>query len=438
MSDFFKLKENKTSVRTEIRAGLVTFLTMSYIIFVQPAILSSAGMDFNAVMSATCISAAIATLLMGIYANYPIAQAPLMGENVFFVTVVATMGISWKVALGAVFISGLFFLLLTFMKVRELLINIVPDSLKSAIAAGIGLFIAFIGFQQGSLILADKDTLVRLGDITSPAAILCLLGLLSTIIFMVMKIRGAILWGMLLTTFAGLISGKIQFSGFVSLPPSLEPTFLKLDLAGSMNPTVLIVALVFLFMLMFDTVGTLIGVCTQAGFIKNGQLPRANKALVSDAVGTLAGSLLGTSTVSSYIESAAGVAAGGRTGLVNMVTGLLFISALFFSPLVKMVGGGILMAGKFYYPVTAPIMIIVGSLMMKSAVNINWEDLTEAIPAFLTIVGMPFTYNIVNGLAFGFITYPILKLAGGRMKEISWLVYLLGILFLLRYIFLKI
>lgn len=438
MADFFKLAENNTCVKTEIRAGLVTFLTMSYIIFVQPAILSSAGMDFDSVMVATCLSAAIATLLMGIYANYPIAQAPLMGENVFFVSIVTGLGISWQVALGAVFISGMVFLLLTFVRLRELIINSVPDSLKNALAAGIGLFISFIGFQQGGLVVFNKSTLVQLGDITSPVSVLTLLGLFAIIIFMAMKIKGAILWGMVVTALAGLFSGKIHLLGFVSMPPSLAPTFLKLDLAGCMDFHILIIALVFLFMLMFDTVGTLIGVSTQAGLIKDGKLPRANKALLSDAVGTVAGSLLGTSTVSSYIESAAGVAEGGRTGLANMVTGALFLLALFFAPLIKMVGGGVEMAGIFYYPVTAPVLIIVGSLMMRSAAFIKWEDSTEAIPAFLTIVGMPFTYSIVNGMAFGFITYPILKIASGRMKEISWLVYLLGILFLLKYIFLRI
>jgi len=446
----FHLKENLTSPSTEIRAGLVTFITMSYIIFVQPGMLSAAGMDFGAVMVATCISAALASLIMGLYANYPICQAPLMGENAFFAfTVVLGMGVSWQTALGAVFISGVIFLLLTFFRVRELIIDAVPDALKYSIAGGIGLFIAFIGLQQAGLVARNDATLVALGDIRTPWALVALIGLFIIGALLVRKIKGAILWGLLATTGIAILFGVAHFKPadnfighVVSLPPSLAPTFLKLDLAGALNPALLPVVLVFLVMLLFDTVGTLIGVSAQAGLLgEDGKLPRAGKALLSDAVATTAGSLLGTSTVSSYIESASGVAEGGRTGLTAVTAAILFILALFFSPLVVLIGGGHTVgegaAAHTFYPITAPIMIIVGVFMIQNIRKIKWTEFSDALPAFLTMVGMPLTYSIADGLAFGFISYPIIKLLGGKGGEVSWLVYLLGILMLARYIFIK-
>jgi AGZA family xanthine/uracil permease-like MFS transporter len=431
----FKLQENGTTIATEARGGLITFLTMSYIIFVQPAILSQAGMDFGAVMAATCIASAAAIFLMGFLANYPIALAPGMGENFFFTyTVVLGMGISWQVALGAVFISGVAFILLSAFRIREMVIEAIPPSLQHAIAAAIGLFIAFIGLQQAGIVVGNPGSLVQLGDITSPPVLLAFGGLLITSVLLVRNVRGAILWGMIATALIALPLGLVSFHGIVSAPPSLAPTFLKMDIAGAWNLGLATVILVFLFMVLFDTVGTVIGVSTQAGYLKNGKLPRAGRVLMTDAIGTALGAALGTSTVTSYIESSSGIAAGARTGLANVVTGTLFLASLFFVPLVQMVGGGYeIAAGRFVYPITAPVLIIVGAMMVKSMLKVNWDDWSDAIPAFLTMIGMPLTYNIAHGLAFGLISYPLLKLLSGRGKEVGWLLYALGLLFILRY-----
>ena len=431
----FKLKENRTNVRTEIIAGITTFMTMAYIIFVQPAVLSIVGMDFGAVMMATCISAALATLLMGLYANYPIALAPAMGENFFYVyTVVLTMGIPWQVALGAVFLSGVAFFILTLFKIRELIIDAVPRSLKNAIAVGIGFFITFIGLVNAGIIVKNPGGgIVKLGNIRSIPVLLAAFGILLTVILMIRKVKGAILIGIVVTAIIGLPLGIVKYQGFVSAPPSLAPTFMKMDILGAIDLGLVTVVTVFLFMAVFDAIGTLIGIGEQGGFLVNGRLPRANKALMSDALGTVVGSALGTSTVTAYIESAAGVEEGGRTGLANVITGFLFILAIFFSPLVKMIGGGYQIDGSILFPITSPALIIVGCMMAKNITKIAWDDLTEAFPAFLTIIGMPLTYSIADGLAFGFISYPLLKALSGKFREVSWLVYLLGAIFLLRY-----
>ena len=429
----FRLSETGTTVRTEMRAGLVTFLTMSYIIFVQPAVLSQAGMDFGAVMAATCISSAVAIFVMGFVANYPIALAPGMGENFFFTyTVVLGMGVSWQIALGAVFISGVAFLVLSVFRLREMVVEAVPSSLQHAIAAAIGIFIAFIGLQQAGVVVGNPGSLVQLGDVRQPPVILAMVGLCITSVLLIRKVRGAILLGLLATAAMGLPFGLVKFHGLVSSPPSLTPTLLKMDVAGAMAlPTV---TFIFLYMVLFDTVGTMIGVSAQAGFLKDGKIPRAGRILMSDAIGTSIGAAMGTSTVTSYIESTAGVAEGGRTGLANMITGVLFLLALFFIPIVEMVGGGYrLQADRVLYPITAPVMILVGCMMAKSILKINWEDYSEAVPSFLTIIGMPLTYNIAHGLAFGFVSYPALKLLAGRGREVSWLIYLLGLLLILRY-----
>lgn len=435
----FKLRENSTTVSTELRGGLITFLTMSYIIFVQPAVLSQAGMDFGAVMTATCVSSAIAIFIMGLLANYPIALAPGMGENFFFTyTVVLGMGISWRVALGAVFISGVAFILLSAVRIREMVIESIPPSLQHAIAAAIGLFIAFIGLQQAGVIVGNPGSLVQLGDITSPPVLLMFVGLIVTAVLLIKKVPGAILWGMAVTALIGLPFGLVTFHGFVSAPPSLAPTLLKMDVVGAWNMGLATVILVFLFMVLFDTVGTVIGVSTQAGYLKDGKLPRAGRVLMTDAIGTALGAALGTSTVTSYVESSSGIAAGARTGLANMMTGLLFLLSLLFVPLVQMVGGGCQIApGKFLYPITAPVLVLVGAMMTKSMLKVNWDDWSDAIPAFLTMIGMPLTYNIAHGLAFGLISYPLLKLLSGKGKEVSWLMYVLGALFILRYALMK-
>ncbi len=435
----FSLRENGTTVATELRGGLITFMTMSYIIFVQPAVLSQAGMDFGAVMAATCISSAIAIFLMAFLANYPIALAPGMGENFFFTyTVVLGMGISWRIALGAVFISGVAFILLSAVRIREMVIEAIPPSLQHAIAAAIGLFIAFIGLQQAGIVVGNPGSLVQLGEITQSPVLLMFVGLVVTAALLIRKVPGAILWGMIVTALIGLPFGLVTFHGFVSTPPSLMPTFLKMDVAGAWNMGLATVILVFLFMVLFDTVGTVIGVSSQAGYLKNGKLPRAGRVLMTDAIGTALGAALGTSTVTSYVESSAGIAAGARTGLANIVTGLLFLLSLFFVPLVQMIGGGYQIAeGKILYPITAPVLILVGAMMAKSILRINWDDWGDGIPAFLTIIGMPLTYSIANGLAFGLVSYPLLKLLSGKGKEVSWLMYVLGLVFVLRYALMK-
>ncbi len=433
LDGFFGLSQAGTTVRAELRGGLVTFLTMSYIIFVQPAVLSGAGMDFGAVMVATCLSSALATLVMALGANYPVALAPCMGENFFFVTVVTGVvtgqRVPWQVALAAVFVSGVLFLLLSAVRLRQMIIDALPDSLKFAIPAGIGLFIALIGLQQGGLVVAAPGSMLRLGDLSSGPALLCLFGLLACGTLMVRRVPGAVLWGLLATAVLALATGLVRWQGLVSLPPDPSPVLLKLELSGLLDLSMLPVVVLFLFMVLFDTVGTLVGVGQQAGLLKNGRLERAGRALLADAVGTTAGALLGTSTVSSYIESAAGVAAGARTGLSAAVAGLCFLLALFFSPLVQMAGGGVEVAGGgVLHPVTAPVLILVGALMLQSARHVPWEDPSEAIPAFLVLAGIPFTYSIADGLALGFIAWPLLKLAGGHFRRIPVVVLVLAVL----------
>ena len=445
LEKIFKLKENGTTIQTEIVAGSTTFLSMAYIIFVQPAVLSIAGMDFDSVMMATCLSSAIACLVMAFLANYPIALAPGMGENFYFVfAVVIGMGIAWEQALGAVFISGIIFLILTFLRVREMIIDAIPDSLKSAIPAAIGIFITFIGLVQAGIVIKDPGGgIVSLGNLHSRPTLLSIIGLLIILFLMIRKVRGALLLGMLITAVIGLFMGVVQFKGIISAPPSISPTLFKLDIPGAFRLGFFTVLAVFLIMDMFDTIGTLIGVGQATGIMKDGKLPRAQKALFADAVGTVSGALLGTSTVTSYIESTTGVREGGRTGLTAVVVAILMLLATFFSPLVSMIGGGYAVTdaeGNWLYnlyPVTAPALILVGSFMAKTITRCKWDDLTEAIPSFMTIVGMALTYNISHGLAFGFILYPLMKLMAGRGKEVSWLLYILCGIFLLKYAFIS-
>jgi AGZA family xanthine/uracil permease-like MFS transporter len=428
-------------VRTEVLAGLTTFMTLSYIIFVQPTILASAGMDPGAVLVATCVASAFATLIMGLYANYPIALAPAMGHNVFFAFIVCGavtaggMGLPWQTALAAVFISGVIFLLLAQYGFRERLLNAVPPCLKHAIAVGIGLLIAFIGLQWAGIVVGRPGTLLGLGDLKSAPVVLALGGLVITAVLLARGIPGHILWGILLTTLAGLALGLVHYSGLVSAPPSLAPTFLQLDVAGLLSPAGATAVVLFFLLALFDTIGTLVGVSERAGFLTNGQLPRAEKALVADAAGMTAGALLGTSTITSYVESAAGVSVGGRTGLANLATAGCFVLALWFSPLAGMVAGGIETAGGLrLYPMIAPALIIVGSIMMRGIKDIGWEDPTEAVPAFLTILLMPLTVSITDGITFGLVAYTCLKVITGRQREAHWLVHLMAGLLLLRYL----
>ena len=455
LEKFFQLSKNRTNVRTEIVAGSTTFLTMAYIIFVQPAVLSACGMNSGAVFVATCISSALATILMGILANYPIAQAPAMGHNFFFafaaVPLIAlhldrTIGINaWQIALGAVFISGTLFLILSLTPFIHEMIKAVPESLKNAIAVGIGILIAFLGFQWGGLVVDQPDSLIKLGNLGGEPVLLTIFGTVLIAILMANGVRGAILIGIIANAIIGIPLGIVKFTGIISPPPSLTPTFFKMDILGAFNIGFLTIVFTFFILDLFDTIGTLIGVSEKAGFIKeDGSLPRSKQALMADAFGTVTGAMLGTSTVTSYIESAAGVSQGGRTGLANIITGFLFIIALFFSPIVAMIGSKYeyqmtLTDGRILdlalYPVIAPALIIVGCLMMGSVVKIKWNDFSEAFPAFLTIVIMPFSgFSITEGIAFGFISYTLLKLFSGKFKEVHWLIILFSILFIIRYI----
>jgi AGZA family xanthine/uracil permease-like MFS transporter len=429
----FRLGDAGTTVRAEVIGGLTTFVTLSYIVFVQPAVLGAARMDFGAVLVATCLASAFATAVMGLYANYPIAVAPAMGHNFFFAyTVVVGMGVPWQVALGADFLAGALFVALSALRVREAVMDAIPDSLKAAIPVGIGLLIAFVGMQWGGIVVANPGSLVKLGRLSAPPTLLALGGFLLIAVLHLRRVRGAILLGMLATAVAGGLLGVLPYRGIVGAPPSLAPTLLKLDVAGALRPELAWVVFVFLFLAVFDTVGTLIGVSAQAGFLRAGKLPRAGRALLADALGTTAGTLLGTSTVTAYIESAAGVASGARTGLANLVTAALLLLAVFFYPLARFVGGGVEAGGAVLYPVTAAALLTIGYLMIGNVTRVRWDDLGEAIPAFLTMVTMPLALSIADGLAMGFVSHALLKALGGRAREVSWLAYLFAALFLLR------
>lgn len=435
LNRFFRLEEHRTSFRIEILGGLTTFMTMSYIIFLQPAVLSAAGMDPGAVMLATCVSSALATLLMGLIARYPIALAPGVGLNVFFaVTVCGIMGYSWQIALGAVFVSGVLFVVFSILGVWAELVAAVPGSLKHAIAVGIGLLIAFVGLEYGGIIVDVPGVLVGIGNLTSRPVVLVLFGVLLTAVLMALRVRGAILVGIMATAVLGVPMGIVKYQGIVSSPPSVLPTLFKLDVWGALKTGMITVIFTFFFIDLFDTMGTLIGVSAPAGFLREGRLPRANRAMLADALGTVSGALLGTSTVTSYIESTTGISQGARTGLANVVTSILFLVALFFSPLARMIGGEYLYQDTVLRPAIAPPLIIVGYLMMKCITLIDWDDLTEAIPAFLTLIIMPFTLSITEGISFGFISYCVLKIVSGRGKHVHWIIYLFAALFVLRYI----
>jgi AGZA family xanthine/uracil permease-like MFS transporter len=432
----FHLSANQTNVRTELIGGLTTFLTMAYIIFVQPAVLGAAGMDAGAVLVATCLSAALATLLMGLMANYPIAVAPAMGHNFFFAyTVVIGLKVPWPVALGAVALAGMLFILTAGVGLREHLISAIPESLKHAIAAGIGLLIAMIGLQWGGLIVAAPGTLLKLGDLHSRPVWFAVIALAVTALLIARRVPGAMLWGILAATVVGLPLGLVSYHGIAGVPPSLAPTFMKADVAAALYPAMLPVVLVFLLLALFDSVGTLVGIGTQAGFMREGKLPRARQALLADAVGTVAGAALGTSTVTAYIESGAGVAAGARTGLSSVLVAALFLVSLFFFPLVRMIGGGYVVQGTTLYPIIAAPLILVGTMMIGGLRHVAWDDPTEAIPAFLTLLLMPLAVSITEGIAFGLIAYAFLKTGAGRVREVHPLIFAFAALFLARYMF---
>ncbi len=441
LDKLFKLQQNNTTAATEVIAGITTFMTMSYIIFVQPAVLSNVQMDFGAVMVATCVASAIACFCMAFLANYPIALAPAMGHNFFFAfTVCLTLGFTWQQALGANFISGALFIILSFVGFRDLILNAVPASLKNAIAAGIGLLITLVGFEWAGIVVAKPGVYIGLGNLKSAPVMVAIFGIAVIAALMTYKVRGAILWGILATIIVGLPFGIVKYPGAVfSMPPSLEPTLFKLDIVGVVtSKDFLSVIFIFFFLDLFDTIGTLIGVCSQAGLLKDGKLPRGRQALLADAIGTTVGTVLGTSTITSYIESGAGVAAGGRTGLTSVTVGVMFLLALFFSPLVKMVASGYPIGdGVFLYPSIAPALIIIGCLMMRGVKEINWDEASESIPAFLTIIVMPFTFSITEGIAFGFIAYTFLKLIKGELSKDHWIIHIFSILFIARYLYLN-
>jgi AGZA family xanthine/uracil permease-like MFS transporter len=433
---FFQLRASGTTVRTEILAGATTFLTMAYIVFVQPAVLSAAGMDSGAVLAATCLATAFATLLMAVLANYPIGVAPAMGHNFFFAfTVVVAGGTPWQTALGAVAIAGIVFILTAGIGLRERAMAAVPDAIRHAIGAGIGLLIAFIGLQWSGIVVGAPGTLVALGALDSPPVLLAIGTLVVMAILWARGVRGALLLGMLASTAVALAVGLTTYQGVVAAPPSLAPTLLQLDIAGALRPDLIGVTLVFFLLALFDSIGTLLGLASRMGVVSGGQMPRARQALLADAVGTVAGAALGTSTVTAYVESSTGISAGGRTGLAAVVVALLFLLALFFHPLVRMIGGGYDAGNQVtLYPSVAPALILVGVMMMQSVREIRWDDATDAVPAFLTAIVMPLSLSITDGIAFGLIAIVVLKAVTGRARELHGLVYVFAAVFLLRYV----
>ncbi|MCX9156000.1 NCS2 family permease [Niveibacterium sp. 24ML] len=428
LESYFKLSEHRTTVRTELLAGLSTFLTMAYIIFVNPSILAAAGMPHDAVFAATCLAAALGSLIMGLYANYPIALAPGMGLNAYFAfAVVQGMGFTWQAALGAVFISGCLFIIVSLFKVREWIVNAIPRSLKLAISAGIGLFLAIIGLKNAGLIQGNPATLVTLGDLHQPGPLLAIGGFLLIVALEARRVTGGIIIGILAVTVASVALGFSKFSGVFAMPPSLAPTFGQLDISAALNAGLLTVVLTFFLVELFDASGTLIGVCHRAGLLdKNGRLPRLSRALLADSTAIAAGAVMGTSSTTAYIESAAGTAAGGRTGLTAVAVAVLFLAALFLAPL----------AGAVPAFATAPALIYVAILMSRGLAEIDWEDLTEAAPAVVCAVTMPFTFSIAHGIAFGFVAYAGIKLLAGRAKEVPIAVWVIAAVFVAKFTFL--
>ena len=424
----FKLKENGTDVRTEIMAGLTTFMTMGYILAVNPGMLSETGMDWGGVFTATALSAVIATLIMAFYANYPFALAPGMGLNAFFTyTVVFTMEKSWQFALTAVFLEGIIFIILSLFKVREAIFDAIPMNLKKAVSVGIGLFIALIGLTNAGIVVGGGGTIVSLGnlaDSTNLAPVLTIIGLVIMGILLALKVKGALLIGIIATTLIGIPMGITPMpDGFFQMPPSMSKVMFQFEWGQIFTWEMLIVVFTFLFVDVFDTVGTLIGVASKAKMLdKDGKLPKVSQALFADAVGTVAGACLGTSTVTTYVESAAGVADGGRTGLTALSTAVMFALALFFAPIFFIIPGA----------ATAPALILVGLFMMSPIKEIDLDDFTEAIPAFLTIIMMPFAYSIAEGIVFGMVSYVVLKVATGKSKDVSIVMYVLAALFVLK------
>jgi adenine/guanine/hypoxanthine permease len=426
---YFQLTENQTSPRQEMLGGITTFVTMAYIVVVNPQILAEAGMPPEGVVFATCLSAAVATLVMGLYANYPIALAPGMSLNAYFTySVCLAMHVPWRTALAVVCFSGVLFLVLTVTKVREQIVNGIPDCLKHSTAAGIGMFIAFVGLRNAKLVVANPATFVGLGSFANPEVQMACLGLAITLVLMARRLHGAILLGILATTILGMLRGISNWPTTLFAMPHPSATFLQLDFRAALRLGFLEILFAFLFVDLFDNVGTLVGVCEQGGFIKEGKIPRVGRVLLADSVGTIFGALTGTSTVTSYIESAAGVAAGARTGLSNVMVAALFCLAMFCSPLATAIPGY----------ATAPALILVGVLMSQSLAHVRWHDFSDALPAFITMIATPLAFSIATGLSLGLISYTVVKLAAGKFKEINTLVWILTALFVLRYVYLAV
>jgi AGZA family xanthine/uracil permease-like MFS transporter len=422
----FRLSEYKTSVRTEIVAGLTTFLTMAYIIFVNPQILGAARMPVGAVFTATCVAAAIGCFLMAFLANYPIALAPGMGLNAYFAFgVVGGMGYTWQVALGCVFISGVIFLIISLLPLREWIVNAIPKSLKMAIAAGIGLFLALIALKNAGIVVGNEATLVTHGKLTSWPVLMTVLGFALIVALEYRKIMGGVLIGILAVTVVSIAAGQQQLAGIVDMPPSIAPVLFQMDLAGAFKVGLVTVVFAFLFVDLFDNTGTLIALAHRGGFMKaDGTVPKLRRVLISDSAAAMIGAAVGTSTTTSYIESASGINAGGRTGLTAAVVGVMFLLALFFSPL----------AGSIPPYATAPALLYVACLMARGLTEVEWDDITESAPAVITAIAMPFTFSIAEGISFGFISYTAIKLAAGRMRDIHPAVGILSVLFVIKYL----
>ena len=425
LDQYFKLTENGTSVRTEIIAGVTTFLTLAYIMFVNPSILAETGMDHGAVFVATCLAAAVGTMIMGVVANYPVAVAPGMGLNAYFAFgVVLGMGHSWQVGLGAVFLSGIIFVILSILPVREWIINAIPDSMKRAISAGIGLFLAIIALKNAGWVVDHPATLVTLGDVSAPPALLSAAGFILIAVLFARRIPGAIIIAILLVTGIGIALGVTPSGGIISMPPSLAPTFMQMDIVGALNIGLISIIFAFLFVDLFDTAGTLVGLAHRGNLLDaNGKLPRLRRALLADSSATVVGAALGTSTTTSYIESASGINAGGRTGLTAVVIALLFLISLFLSPL----------AATIPAYATAPALLFVACVMTRGLSEIDWEDVTEVVPAVITAISMPLTFSIATGLGLGFISYAAIKLLSGRTREVPIAVYVIAAAFILKF-----
>lgn len=427
--NIFKLRENGTNIRTEIIAGITTFLTMAYILAVNPIILSKAGMDINAIFSATVLASIVGTLAMAFWAKLPYALAPGMGMNMFFTfTVVLGMNHTWQFAITAVFLEGIIFILLTVFNIREIIVDSIPKSIKTAISSGIGLFVAFIGLQNAGIIVNNDVTLVHLGNITSGSALLALIGLIITTVLIIKKVKGSLLLGIIITALIGIPMGITHLNGIVSAPPSIAPVFMKFDFKDVFSFDMIIIVFTFLFVDIFDTLGTLVGVSNKAKILdKNGNVPNIKKAFMADAVGTTVGAILGTSTVTTYVESAAGVSEGGRTGMTAFITAVCFAISLFFAPIFLAIPGA----------ATAPALILVGFFMLTPFKELDFENFSESIPAFICIVAMPLTYSIAEGISLGVLSYVLINLLSGKFNKLNIGNYILAILFILKYIYIK-